>query len=577
MKRTSFYTLKRPLQERFIAATRGLTVPAPLAHQPLQSRFPVLWLAGAVAALGLFFVVLTIGYGRLESGLALAPKWLFGVYGLLLALAVWCGVQAWVQYQRQHRSPFIFGVYLFPGVVVDARTPNLDSYSLTEGASTSVEGRNLVVRVEGRSWVFGMASEGEARQLKEQADEAMRDAVVAAPGAEWHRYDPFAEPRYSSPLTSRDKMSPFSPRWVKWSPLMAAVVASVVAPAAGATRNLLSERRMYNTAIERNTSSAYLDYLNRVGETKRPDVREVRLPTAELNELKAGGDLKALEEWALKNESSQIKPAIDAILRQELLNELVTVARKESLGAVREFVEAHPKHDLVENEVRNVRKKLTRRVFQNYVDNHTPKTEGSDDAIEALLAYIAEHDSKVDVRFQRIVTDKVGRADQVVRNSKYYAPVMLPSQYFDAPVSRKREGVLFAHFEERFRRAFAPDVVDLVRGEPIEVGQKAPTAPERPLLLVSHSITMGHGIGNTHPNGIFVGVGFQYEALLFVPGQEKPLKLRYSTWRMPDLTKLREGKLTIPQVYEQMADVAFEAFDKRLTDWLVKAPKVETP
>lgn len=577
MKRTSFYTLKRPLQERFIAATRGLTVPAPLAHQPLQSRFPVVWIAGALASLALFCVVLSIGYGKLDSGLALAPGWLFGVYGSLLALAVWCGVQAWVRYQRQHRSPFIFGVYLFPGVIVDARTPNLDSYSLTDGASTTAEGRNLVVRTEGRVWVFGMASDAEARQLKEQADEAMRDAVVAAPGAEWHRFDPFAEPRYSSPLTSRDKMAPFSPRWVKWSPLIAVAIASVVAPAAGKTRNLLSERRMYNTAIERNTSAAYLDYLNRVGETKRPDVREVRLPTAELNELKAAGDLRALEDWAQKNDGSPIKPAIDAILRQELLNELVVVARKESLGAVREFVESHPKYALVETEVRNVRKKLTRRVFQEYADKYTPKTEGSNDAIEALLSYIAEHDSKVDVRFQRIVTDKVGRADQVVRNSKYYAPVMLPSQYFDAKVSRKREDSLYAHFEARFREAFRPDVIELVRGEPIEPGEKAPSAPERPLLLVSHSITMGHGIGNTHPNGIFVGVGFQYEALLFVPGQEKPLKLRYSTWRMPDLTKLREGKVTIPQVYEQMSDVAFEAFDKRLTEWLVNAPKVAAP
>lgn len=583
MKRTPFYTLKRPLQERFIAATKGLTVPAPLAHQPLQTRFPLLWIAGSVAGLVVFFLVLGLGYGRLDSGLALVPSWVFGVYGLLVAVAVWCGVQAWVQYQRQHRSPFIYGVYLFPGVVVDARTPNLDTYSLTDGGSLTeggtavVQGRNLVVRAEGRAWTFGMASDGEALELKGQFEAALRDAVAGAAGAEWHRFDPFAEPRYSSPLTSRDRMSPFSPKWVKWSPVIAAVAATVVAPAAGMTRNLLSERRMYNTAIERNTSTAYLDYLNRAGETKRPDVREVRLPTAELNELKAAGDIKALEAWAQKNEDSKIKLAIDTILRQELLNELVVVARKENLGAVREFVESHPKYNLVETEIKNVRKKLTRRAFQEYSDNFAPKTEGSNDAVEALLAYIAEHDAKLDVRFQRILTDKVTRADQVVRNSKYYAPVMLPSQYFDAKVAVKREDALYGNFEGRFRSAFRPDVIDLTRGEPIETGKPAPTSPDKPLLLVSHSITMGHGIGNTHPNGIFVGVGFLFEAQLFVPGQEKPLKLRYSTWRMPDLTKLREGKLTIPQVYEQMGDVAFEAFDKRFTDWLVRPPKPATP
>jgi|SRR5690606_13214854 len=151
MKRTSFYTLKRPLQERFIAATRGLTVPASLAHQPLQMRFPVLWIAGAAASLVLFFVVLSVGYGNLESSLALAPTWLFVVYGLLLALAGWCGVRAWVQYQRLQRSPFVFGVYLFPSVIVDARTPNLNSYSLIDSAVALIEERNLVVRAEGRA------------------------------------------------------------------------------------------------------------------------------------------------------------------------------------------------------------------------------------------------------------------------------------------------------------------------------------------------------------------------------------------------------------------------------------------
>jgi hypothetical protein len=570
MKRTPFYSLKRPLQERFIAATKGLTVPAALAHQPLRLRFPVLWTAASAASLIAFFLVLGVGYGKLESSLALVPGWMFAVYAVLLAIAIWCAVQAWAQYQRQQRSPFLLGVYLFPGVLMDARTPVLDSYSLTDGATSSAEGSNLSVRVGGKTWVFGMASDAEARQLKEQLDDALRDAANA--GAEFHRFDPLAEPRYSSPLTSRERISPFAPKWVKWSPVIAALVAAIVAPAAGATRNLLSERRMYSVAVERNTSASYRDYLARVGETKRPDVREVRLPTAELNELKASGDLAALERWALENEDSKIKLAIDTVLRQELLNELVSVARKENLGAVARFAEEHPKHALVETEIKNVRKKLTRRAYQEYADKYSTKTEGSDAAIDALLAHIAEHDATLEVRFQRIVTEKVNRADQVVRNSKYYAPAMLPSQYFDAKASRQREDDLYANFERRFRTAFSADVVDLKRGEAIEPGQKAPPNPSKPLLLISHTITMGHGIGNTHPNGIFVGVGFQFEAQLFVPDAEKPLKLRYSTWRMPDLTKLREGKLTIPQVYEQMADVAFEAFDKRFTDWLVRPP-----
>lgn len=567
MKRTPFYTLKRPLQERFIAATKGHTVPAPIAAQPLKSNFPWLWATGSVASLVAFAVTLSAGYGKLESSLALVPSWMIVVYGLLLAIAIWCAIQAWAQHQRHQRSPFTFGVYLFPGVLMDARTPTLESYPLTDATTVSAEGASLVLRTEGKVFTFDCDSSDEARQLVEQTQDAVREAGA---GAEWHRFDPLAEPRYSSPFTSRERLGPFAPLWIKLSPVIAVVVAAIVAPAAGAVRNSLSERRMYAVAVERNTPADYRVYLERVGTTKRPEVLEMRLPTAELHELQAAGDVKAMEEWALRNEDSKIKAAIDTVLRQELLNELVEVARKESLGAVREFVAQHPKHALVETEIKNVRKRLTRRVFQEYEEKHATKTEGSNAAVEALLAHVAEGDSRLEVRFQRVMTDKVNRADQVVRNSKYYAPAMLPSQYFDAKASRVREDALFKNFEQRFRSAFDPDVLELVRGEPIEPGQAAPANPDKPLLLVTHTLTMGHGIGNTHPNGIFVGAGFQFEATLYVSRDTKPLKLRYSTWRMPDLTKLREGKLTIPQVYEQMADVAFEAFDRRFVDWLVR-------
>src|SRR5690606_6090551 len=153
------------------------------------------------------------------------------------------------------------------------------------------------------------------------------------------------------------------------------------------------------------------------------------------------------------------------------------------LGAVRQFVAAHPKNELVAVEVRNLRKKLTKRLTQDFIANHAAtKTEGVDTAVGSLLDYLAEHEHTVDVRFQRIMDPRVARADNVVRNSKYYAPSMLPSQYFDAPRSRAREDGLYRTFEQRFRQAFNSDVVELKRGEPIEPGQKPPETPERPLL-----------------------------------------------------------------------------------------------
>ncbi len=366
------------------------------------------------------------------------------------------------------------------------------------------------------------------------------------------------------------------PLGLKWSPIIAMAIAAVIAPMLGGTRNLLSERSLYMTAVSKDTPEGYRSYLERAGGKKRPDVADVRLPTAELNRLRDAGDIKALEEWALAQGDSTIKPTIDVVVRQALLNELVEVSRKESIGAVREFVAAHPKHELVAVEVSNLRKKLTKRLTQDFIDNFaSTKTEGVDVAVRNLLDYLAEHGHAVDVRFQRIWDPRVKRADNVVSNSKYYAPSMLPSQYFDAPRSRVREDRLYKTFEQRFRQAFKPEVIDLQRAEPIEPGQTPPEKLERPLLLISHSITMGHGIGSKHPNGIFVGVGFTFEASLTIPGDDKPLKVRYSTWRMPDLVKLRDGKVNIPQVYENMADVAFDAFNKKLGEWLLRPPAVK--
>ena len=573
MKRTSFYALKRPLQERFIAATKGLTVPAPLAVHERRTSLPLAWVGASFASFVLLCGAVAWGYGEVDSSLALVSTGGYVVYGVLLAISLWCGVQAWAHFRRQQVSPFELATYLFPGVLIDATTPTLTSYTLTD-AEIAQDGRRVLVRLPGRLDSFAVANDTEARELKERVQHAMRAAVEAAkPGGEWHHFDPLAEPRYSSPLVARDKLQPYAPLWAKWSPLLALVIASLVAPLLGATRNLLSERKLYVTAVNENTAAAYRNYLARAGGEKRPDVRDLRLPTAELNELRAAGDVAALEQYAIDNEHSKIKPAIDAILRQALLDELVVTARKDSMGALRSFVAAHAKHQLVQPEIENVRKKLTKQLHAEFVEKHAAKTDGVEDTFSDLLTYAAVHGPQLNVRFQRIVLDKVARADKQVSNSKFFIKSMLPSQYFDAERSRVREKQLFESLEARFKTAFDEDVLALKLDAPIEPGQELEADPKQPLLVVSHSTTMGGGIGNTRPNGIFVGVGLVFEARLYVPERADPLHLRYSTWRMPDLLKLREGRLTVPQVYENMAEAAFDNFEQRLTDWLVREPK----
>lgn len=573
MKRISFYSLKRPLQERFIAATQGQTVPVPLAVSARSGTFPVRWVLASVLGFGAFFAAVGWGYGEVNSTLSLVSTPAIVAYVVLLAVALWCAIQAAAELRQKRNSPFELATYLFPGVLIDANTPQLASFPLTD-ASFSRAGRRLEVRLADRVHAFVSASELEAQALEERVQAAMQEAEEAAKiGSEWHRFDPLAEPRYSSPLVARERLTPYAPRWARWAPLLAVALAAVIAPTVAFARNVLSERKMYTDAVSANTSLAYQAYLDRVGPERRPDVVAVRLPSARLTELQAAGDVDALEQFAITHEQSQIKPAVDAILRQALLEELVDVARKESVSELRAFIAKHPKHDLVSGEIANVRKRFVKRLHEAFVAEHAAENEDVAEAFGALLAHAVANGPELTVRFQRVVLDKVARADKVVSNSKFFVPSMLPSQYFDAQRSRVREQQLFDTFERRFKSAFEPEVLSLELGEPIEPGQELKPQPERPLVLISHSTTMGGGIGNTRPNGIFVGVGLVFEARLFVPGRAEPLELRYSTWRMPDLLKLREGRIDVPQVYEQMAQSAFENFEQRLANWLIREAK----
>src|SRR5690606_20699494 len=132
MKRTSFYALKRPLQERFIAATKGLTVPAPLAVHERRTSLPLAWVGASFASFVLLCGAVAWGYGEVDSSLALVSTGGYVVYGVLLAISLWCGVQAWAHFRRQQVSPFELATYLFPGVLIDATTPTLTSYTLTD-------------------------------------------------------------------------------------------------------------------------------------------------------------------------------------------------------------------------------------------------------------------------------------------------------------------------------------------------------------------------------------------------------------------------------------------------------------
>src|SRR5690349_15476187 len=106
MKRIDFFTLARPIQERFVAATRGQGTPVPLlvARMPLP-LVAIGWALLSVLAVVAWVSVVRLGYGKLESNLALQPKSLLVLEVGLLVLAVLFALQSRRALRKQLRLP----------------------------------------------------------------------------------------------------------------------------------------------------------------------------------------------------------------------------------------------------------------------------------------------------------------------------------------------------------------------------------------------------------------------------------------------------------------------------------------
>src|SRR6187402_924299 len=95
MQVVDFFNLERSLQDRFVEAANGSVPPTPLAFTPARLRPAVLaWWGVCVSSVIGTIGVLAVGFGSLDSSLAiLATPWAV-VIALLVALAVFAALRA---------------------------------------------------------------------------------------------------------------------------------------------------------------------------------------------------------------------------------------------------------------------------------------------------------------------------------------------------------------------------------------------------------------------------------------------------------------------------------------------------
>ncbi|MGH7295242.1 MAG: hypothetical protein ACRELB_09925, partial [Polyangiaceae bacterium] len=124
-KKVSFYLLPRPVQDRFVAATRRTAPPAPLLFERAPRRTVWAYLGGSGAVALAALLLLRAGWGEPGSSMALHGVKLAVVDVLLWGVVAYGVVHAMAMLRALDALPYKAGTYLFPGCLVEALGPVL--------------------------------------------------------------------------------------------------------------------------------------------------------------------------------------------------------------------------------------------------------------------------------------------------------------------------------------------------------------------------------------------------------------------------------------------------------------------
>ena len=347
MQVVDFFNLERSLQDRFVEAASGSVPPTPLAFTPARPRPAVFaWWGACVLGIVAVGLVLALGFGSLDSSLAiLGTPWAIAL-GALVAFAVFAALRALALDHDRDSLPYRAGAYVFPIGVVDAQTAVVRVYRFPDLKDVSRRERRVSLLFDGGvRFEFETADPALADQLVSLVEQN-RQRVSGDSGPPSSRelaaLDPLADTGFKSPFTPSEPRRKSSPRWLRFGWLEAVIAGAVLGPLAWKARNFVSEERLYTAARNLGTTAAFRAYLERGGH--RPDVPEILLPHAELQEAIAKGSVAALEAFMARGKHPKIENEVQAALKKALLAEL-SAPEPESAAAPVEGAAAPPKAD----------------------------------------------------------------------------------------------------------------------------------------------------------------------------------------------------------------------------------------
>ncbi len=577
MQVVDFFNLERSLQDRFVEAASGSVPPTPMAFTRARPRTGVLgWWAVCVLATVSAVGVLGVGFGSLESPLAILGTAWAVTLALLLSLAVFAALRALALDHDRDSLPYRAGAYVFPIGVVDAQTEVVRVYRFPELSDVARSEKRVTLIFEGGvRFDFETADPALAEQLM-QLVEQNRSRVSGPSGPPSSRelaaLDPLADTGFKSPFTPTEPRRKSSPRWLRFGWLEALVAGALLGPLAWKGRNLVSEERLYMSARNVGTTAAFRAYLAHGG--TRGDVTQILLPHAELQEAIAKNSVAALEEFMARGKHDQIEIEVQAALKKALLTGLADVAAKNSLTALQAFERDEPHHQLIQNEIEAKKAELYRKAASAFKAVAQPTSPGLVGVFGRLLFYSQKHGPEVEIAFRRRAADSSKDAEaQLMKSAYFMGQDTLPSRFFRPEDWEKREADTGHELEARLNREFSPDLLHFTLVPALEDDGTDTPKVTRPTLVITHRDELSGAFMSKKPRGAFMGLGLTVRSVLIIPGDDQPpLAFKFSAWLPPDLKKWEEPGTTPKDVYDALARDGLSRYSKKQLAFLFKTP-----
>jgi hypothetical protein len=565
MQTIQFFSLSRPIQERFIEAARAQGAPIPILVARPPAPVEVLgWAAGSAASLLAWVLFLRVGYGDLSSPLAIAPIWTVGVQVVLLLVALLTGLRARKAWERRRSLPYLPTVYLFPVGVIDARTPSFVVHPLNDMVHVEPGSRGVKFRFKsGFTFEFPLPANRreEALALVESNRQKLATLTDEQREKELVLLDPLRDNGFRNPFSPMDSLRPQSNRGWYREPLLALAVAGAISASVFFVRNHLSEARLYTVARGEDTTAAYRDYLARGG--VRSDVPQVLLPRAELREAARKNSVEAIERFMAENPNSKIAGEVQTALKAALLKQLEDAKRVGTLSALSEFQTRYGKHGLVDREVSDARLAHLTRVLKEFEQKSTGDAELVD-FVRRLINWGAKKGPRVVVRFRRRLPATLEDSQKLIIKSNYFAgEATLPSKFFGPAQFKEREERYGKEIVERLQQLLPVELVKFELDETLEdPGEDLPKV-EVPTLLVTYRHELSGAYMSRKPRAVFAGVGIFVKTHFILPADDKPMAFKYTGWHAPDIKRLEAGELEVGKVYDDLTDKAMRKFMKK--------------